>query len=86
MSTATLTRKTDMSDRKLESILAAHRIPAREWPEWRGLVFYGIRPSFASRVRRGNRGGAFNSILIELTKKCKFRFPPPNWKTAARAA
>ena len=49
MSTATLTRKSNLSDRTLEGILAAHRIPVREWPEWRGLVFYGVRPSFVSQ-------------------------------------
>ncbi len=86
MSTATAQRVTGISDETLESILTQHAIPVAYWPEMRALVFDGTRPS-EELVRRLNHVGkymaALQSILIELSKQVKFKFPPKHSHRAA---
>ena len=68
----------------LEAILRQHEIPAREWGQWSALVFQGKRPSkeLIHRVHRvPNYIAALKSILIELSKQCKHKFPPPDYKS-----
>ncbi len=86
MSNATVNRVTGISDETLESILTQRAIPAAYWPEMRALVFDGTRPS-KELVRRlnhvGNYMAALHSILIQLSKEVKFRFPPKHSHRAA---
>jgi hypothetical protein len=73
-----------MSTATLESILTQHAIASRDWPAMRALVFDGARPSNILRRRlrdAGNYAAALNSILIELSKQVKHKFPP---KTTSR--
>ncbi len=76
-----------MSHATLDSILTGHAIPSADWPEMRALVFDGARPS-AELLRRlrnvGNYAGALQSILIELSKQVKHKFPPPGWKPSRK--
>ena len=68
-----------MSNANLESILTQHAIPRDCWGEWRALVFDGARPrkELRRRLRNvGNYAAALQSILIELSKQVKHRFPP----------
>jgi len=68
----------------LEAIMRQHDIPAREWGEWSALVFQGIRPSkeLIHRVHRvPNYIAALNSILVELSKNVKHKFPPPDYRS-----
>jgi hypothetical protein len=68
-----------MSSATLESILTQHAIPRNCWGEWRALVFDGARPrkELRRRLRNvGNYAAALQSILIELSKQVKHRFPP----------
>jgi hypothetical protein len=85
---ATLTRKTDVSGDSIVAILRDCRIPAQEWEEWLALTLYGVRPSFAPSIRRGNRGRAFSLILTALSNayfaEKGIRFPPPGWKPSKR--
>ncbi len=78
-----------MTTGDLEAILREHNIPAREWGEWSALVFQHIRPS-AELIHRlhhvGNYAAALQSILIELSKQVKHKFPPKDWKPARRKA
>jgi hypothetical protein len=68
-----------MSNATLEAILKQQDIPMAYWPEMKALVFDGTRPS-KELLRRlhnvGNYMTALSSILIELSKQVKFRFPP----------
>ncbi|MGA2621980.1 MAG: hypothetical protein ABSF26_30630 [Thermoguttaceae bacterium] len=78
-----------MSNATLESILTQHAIPRNSWGEWRALVFDGTRPSKETlRYLRniGNYAGALQSILIELSKQVKHKFPPKNWKPSSHRA
>ena len=75
-----------MSNATLESILTQHAIPLTYWPEMRALVFDGARPSkeLLRRLRNvGNYAAALRSILVELSKQVKHRFPP---NTSSRKA
>ena len=68
-----------MSMTTLESILTKHAIPRGCWAEWRALVFDGARPSngLLRRLRNvGNYAAALQSILIELSRQVKHKFPP----------
>jgi hypothetical protein len=68
-----------MSNATLESILTQHAIASRDWPAMRALVFDGKRPSNTLRRRlrdASNYAGALQSILIELSKQVKHKFPP----------
>jgi len=68
-----------MSSATLESILTQHAIPLTYWPAMRALVFDGARPrkELRRRLRNvGNYAAALQSILIELSKQVKHRFPP----------
>ena len=51
------------------------------------LVSDGERPSIElvyALNHVGNYVAAINAILAELSKKCKFRFPPPGYKAPRR--
>jgi hypothetical protein len=68
-----------MSNATLETILTQHAIPLACWPEMRALVFDGARPSSELRRRLRNvskYAAALQSILIELSKNVKHKFPP----------
>ena len=68
-----------MSSTTLDSILTRHAIPLTYWPEMRALVFDGARPSkeLLRRLRNvGNYAAALQSILVELSKQVKHKFPP----------
>ena len=72
----------------LEAILRQHEIPAREWGEWSALVFQHQRPSdelIHHLHHVGNYAAALNSILIELSKQVKHKFPPRDWKPSPRS-
>ena len=74
----------NMTTGDLEAILRQHEIPAREWGQWSALVFQSKRPSkeLIHRVHRvPNYIAALKSILIELSKQCKHKFPPPDYKS-----
>ena len=76
-----------MSNATLESILTQHAIPRNSWGEWQALVFDGTRPSAELLYRLHNVGkyiAAFNSVLAELSKQVKHRFPPKNWQPSSR--
>ena len=73
----------------LESILREHNIPALEWGEWSALVFQCKRPGAELLYRLhhvGNYMAAFNSILVELSKQVKHKFPPKGWKPSSHRA
>ena len=71
-----------MSNATLNSILTQHAIPRDTWAEWKALVFKGTRPARNWRRLRnvGNYAAALQSILIELSKQVKHKFPPEGWK------
>ena len=74
----------NMTTGDLEAILRQHEIPAREWGQWSALVFQHQRPSkeLIHRVHRvPNYIAALKSILIELSKQCKHKVPPPDYKS-----
>jgi hypothetical protein len=76
-----------MTDKKLVSFLLENNIPEKFWPEMRALVFSGVRPSYTLRKRlRGviNYKKCLHSILVELSKKCKHKFPPANYRCPAK--
>jgi hypothetical protein len=67
-----------MSTATLESILTRYAIPRDTWKEWKALV-KGTRPSkgLLRRLRHvGNYAAALQSILVELSKQVKHKFPP----------
>ncbi len=69
-----------MTPEKLELILEQHDIPRTFWPQMKALVFDGTRPSrtLLTRLRRvTNYKAALDTILAELSKQVKHRFPPP---------
>ncbi len=77
-----------MSNATLNSILTQHAIPRDTWAEWKALV-KGTRPSneLLWRLRNvGNYAAALQSILIELSKQVKHKFPPPGWKPSRNRA
>jgi hypothetical protein len=88
MSTATLTRKTDVSGDTIVAILRDCRIASGEWEEWLALTLFGVRPSFVKLIHRGNRGKALAAILDKLSSdyyaKMGIKFPPPGWKPSKR--
>ena len=74
----------NMTTGDLEAILRQHEIPAKERRYWSALVFEGNGPSkeLIHRVHRvPNYIAALKSILIELSKQCKDKFPPPEYKS-----
>ena len=78
-----------MRSRTLERILRKHDVDVRTAPEMRSLVSDGERPSMElvyALNHVGNYMAALQSILIELSKKCKFKFPPKDWKPSRRKA
>ena len=78
-----------MSNATLESILTQHAIPRHSWEEWQSLVFDGKRPSKELLYRLHNVGkyiAAFNTVLAELSKQVKHKFPPKNWPPSSRKA
>ena len=69
-----------MTPEKLELILEQHDIPRTFWLQMKALVFDGTRPSrtLLTRLRRvTNYKAALDTILAELSKQVKHRFPPP---------
>jgi hypothetical protein len=83
MSTATLDRKTDLHQLVLEGILLDSGVPLCHWHEWFDFVYYGLPRSDAARKCKGS-AAAFKSILAELSKQCKHKFPPKGWQPSAR--
>jgi hypothetical protein len=83
MSTATV--KTDLHQLVLEGILMDSGVPLCHWTEWFDFVYYGVPRSDAARKCKGS-AAALQSILIELSKKCKHKFPPKNWKPSSHRA
>jgi len=76
-----------MSKATLKTILTRYAIPLAYWPEMRALVFDGARPSkeLLRRLRNvGNYAAALQSILIELSKQVKHKFPPQDWQPSLR--
>ena len=75
-----------MSSATLDRILSEHGIPSHDRPGFRALVFDGTRPN-PGLLRRlhhvGNYAAALESILIELSKQVKHRFPPPGYKASS---
>ena len=68
-----------MTGEKLELILEQHEIHPAFWPEMKALVFDGTRPSkeLLTRLRSvANYKAALDTILAELSKQVKFKFPP----------
>ena len=68
-----------MSPERLELILEQHGIHPAFWPEMKALVFDGARPSkeLLTRLRYvANYKAALDTILAELSKQVKFKFPP----------
>jgi hypothetical protein len=77
-----------MSHATLQRILQEHAIESRDWPAMRALVFHGTRPDSKLQHRLHNASNymiALNSILVELSKQVKHKFPP-NWKLSSRKA
>jgi len=69
-----------MTGEKLELVLEQHDINPAFWPEMKALVFKGKRPSgeLLTRLRHvTNYKAALDTILAELSKQVKHRFPPP---------
>jgi hypothetical protein len=68
-----------MTNETLELILEQHEIHADFWPEMKALVFDGTRPSkeLLRRLRHvANYKAALDTILAELSKQVRFKFPP----------
>ena len=89
MANATLTLKATISDKTLTRIFTQHKIDRTFWPEFCLLVRYGVRPGDELRRRLRNVNNyvaALNSILTELSKGIKHKFPPKDWKPSRRAA
>ena len=73
----------------LEAIMRENHIPAKEWHEWSELVFQCKRPGAELLYRLhhvGNYMAAFHSILVELSKQVKHKFPPKGWKPSSHRA
>jgi hypothetical protein len=86
MKTATMVRKAKISDATLTRILTEHKIDRAFWPEMFLLVVYGVRPGdeLLRRLRKvGNYAKCLNAILAELSKECKHRFPPANYRPSS---
>jgi hypothetical protein len=69
-----------MTSEKLELILEQHDIHPKFWPEMKALVFDGRRPSAELKTRLNhvlNYKTALDTILAELSKQVKHKFPPP---------
>jgi hypothetical protein len=69
----------NMSSEKLELILEQNDIHPTFWPEMKALVFQGTRPSreLLTRLRHVvNYKAALDTILAELSKQLKHKFPP----------
>ncbi len=70
-----------MTSTTLEAILTVHAIPSRDWKAIKELTYNGTRPSNAllQRLRSiASYSAALSSILIELSKGVKHKFPPKN--------
>jgi hypothetical protein len=79
MKNETLTLRAKISDKTLTGIFAQHKIDRTFWPEFCLLVRYGVRPGDELRRRLRNVNNyvaALNSILVELSKAIKHKFPP----------
>jgi hypothetical protein len=69
-----------MTGEKLELILEQHDIHPAFWPEMKALVFKGTRPNGELLTRLHhvtNYKAALDTILAELSKQVKHKFPPP---------
>jgi hypothetical protein len=78
-----------MTNTTLETILTEHAIPSRDWQAIKELTYNGTRPSNAllQRLRSiASYSAALSSILIELSKEVKYKFPPKNWKPSRNVA
>ncbi len=76
----------DLTTGDLEAIMREHHIPAREWSQWSALVFQCKRPGPELLYRLhhvGNYMAAFHSILVELSKQVKHKFPPKGRKSSS---
>jgi hypothetical protein len=86
---ATMTRKANVSEATLEAIFDEHDIPAFYHAELKELVYYGKRPASDLLLRLKHVGKykeCLHSILVELSKECKHKFPPKGWKPSRSAA
>ena len=93
MSKATKVRKADISEYRLEAMLAEHAIPRFYWEEVKALVIYGTRPA-ADLLHRLNYVGNYKTflkaVLTELSEayyRAKgIKFPPKGWQPPCRKA
>ena len=91
MSKATTVRKADISECRLEAMLAEHAIPRFYWDEVKALVVYGTRPA-ADLVHRLNYVDNYKrflkAVLTELSEayyRAKgIKFPPQGWQPSSR--
>jgi hypothetical protein len=68
-----------MSGERLELILEQHDIHPDYWPQMKALVLHGQRPSreLLTRLRHvTNYAAALDTILAELSRQSKHKFPP----------
>lgn len=68
-----------MTGEHLELILEQHEIHPDFWPEFKALVLHGTRPSAELRLRLHavvNYKAALDTVLAELSKQVKHKFPP----------
>ena len=79
---------TTVSNATLEAILRKHTIATRDWPAMQALVHNGAPQQGVGLSLEPCRQlqGALRSILIELSKKVKYKFPPRDWKLSSRKA
>jgi hypothetical protein len=73
------TKGSNVNNEQLELILEQHDIHPDFWPEMKALVFQGTRPGaeLLTRLRRVvNYKAALDTILTELSKQVKHKFPP----------
>ncbi len=69
-----------MTSERLEMILEQHDIAPRFWADMKALVFDGTRPpaELLARLHHvANYKTALDTILAELSKQVRFKFPPP---------
>ncbi len=73
----------NIPNKRLEETFRQHGIDRQDWEECKRLVIYGasINPELKHRLNHiGNYKVWLGTILAELSKGIKHRFPPPDYK------
>ena len=78
-----------MTKKQLESVLKQHKIHPKFWPEFRALVFRGVRPGVELRTRLNcvtNYQEALDAVLTILSQPIAHIFPPADYQAVEECA